>query len=143
MTPCEERGQARWQVLLALLGLATLAAVLMPGEGLRWLRIHSDWFDRYVLWNDAQPGLLDVGHLVLFGFLGFVAARALRTWRFRSKFAMLVMLGIVSELAQLWIPGRHARLSDFLADAIAAACGLWLARRLNVESPPPRRVGNP
>ena len=143
MTSSEERGQARWQVLLVLLGLTTLAAVLMPGAGLRWLRTHSDWFDRYVLWNDAQPGLLDVGHLVLFGFLGFVAARALRTWRFRCKFTMLVMLGIVSELAQLWIPGRHARLSDFLADAIAASCGLWLARRQNVASPPPRRVGNP
>ena len=33
-------------------------------------------------------------------------------------------LGI--EIAQLWIPGRHARVSDFLVDIIAVSVGLCM-----------------
>jgi len=44
----------------------------------------------------------------------------------------LVALGLVTltgaiEFAQLFIPGRHARLKDFLIDASAACLGLGLA----------------
>lgn len=31
------------------------------------------------------------------------------------------------EIAQLWAPGRHARMSDFLFDAAAACVGIGLA----------------
>jgi len=30
------------------------------------------------------------------------------------------------ELAQLYVPGRHARLSDFIVDAIAAVMGVFV-----------------
>ena len=30
------------------------------------------------------------------------------------------------EIAQLWIPGRHARVSDFLVDIIAVSVGLYM-----------------
>jgi len=36
----------------------------------------------------------------------------------------------VLEIMQLWIPGRHARLNDFLADALAITLGLSLLRVL-------------
>ncbi len=32
------------------------------------------------------------------------------------------------EAAQLWIPGRHARLGDFVVNACATAAGIALAR---------------
>jgi VanZ family protein len=32
------------------------------------------------------------------------------------------------ELSQLLVPGRHARLSDFIVDAIAAIVGIFLGR---------------
>ena len=38
------------------------------------------------------------------------------------------------EVMQLAVPGRHARVSDFLIDAVAACIGIaiaWTARRLN------------
>jgi VanZ family protein len=34
------------------------------------------------------------------------------------------------ELAQLMVPGRHARLSDFIVDAIAACIGILAGRPL-------------
>lgn len=34
----------------------------------------------------------------------------------------------VLELLQLWVPGRHARLSDFVVDLIATMAGLFIAR---------------
>ena len=32
------------------------------------------------------------------------------------------------EIAQLWVPGRHARLIDFLVDTTAACIGIGLVR---------------
>jgi len=46
------------------------------------------------------------------------------------------MIGVL-ELLQLWMPGRHARLADFVVDALAACVGLaligafdWATQRL-------------
>ena len=38
---------------------------------------------------------------------------------------MVFSVGI--ELAQLWVPGRHARVSDFLLDAAASCVGIGLS----------------
>ena len=37
---------------------------------------------------------------------------------------------LVVEVTQLWLPGRHARLSDFLIDAIAISGGLVVGAML-------------
>jgi hypothetical protein len=39
----------------------------------------------------------------------------------------LVLFGGLIELAQLWVPGRHARLGDFIVDAGASVAGLEIA----------------
>jgi VanZ family protein len=49
-----------------------------------------------------------------------------------SRRPLRVALGVVAfcaliEIAQIFVPGRHARLSDFLVDAIAATAGVMLA----------------
>ena len=41
--------------------------------------------------------------------------------------AALVIFAGVLELAQLWAPGRHARASDFLLDAIESCVGLGIS----------------
>jgi VanZ family protein len=49
-------------------------------------------------------------------------------------FLLTLYVGVV-ELAQLWVPGRHARLSDFIIDAIAVNVGVLmvsLTRRMTV-----------
>jgi VanZ family protein len=40
------------------------------------------------------------------------------------------MTGVI-EILQFWAPGRHARLSDFVVDALAACAGLAVAAALD------------
>jgi hypothetical protein len=39
----------------------------------------------------------------------------------------LVTFPAAVEIVQLFVPGRHARLSDFLVDALAMTLGVWAA----------------
>src|SRR5262245_65259632 len=40
--------------------------------------------------------------------------------------AMLAFAAAV-EIAQMWVPGRHARLSDFLVDVFSLYCGIGIS----------------
>ena len=46
----------------------------------------------------------------------------------RRLFQFVAVLAFTAaiELAQLLVPGRHARLSDFLVDALGITVGLWI-----------------
>lgn len=125
----ERSSRLPWHGLFWFALLGTLGAVLIPGEGLHWLSTHSELFSRYVAWNDAHPSGIDMGHVFLFAVLGYVAARAFVGFGYWRLLGMLAAVGAASELAQVWIPGRYARVSDFLVDVIAAAAMLWWARR--------------
>jgi VanZ family protein len=54
-----------------------------------------------------------------------------RRYLFQS-IALIGFAGLI-EIAQYWAPGRHARLSDFIVDALAVCVGIalaWLIDRL-------------
>lgn len=51
---------------------------------------------------------------------------------------MLILFTAAVEIGQLLAPGRHARLTDFLIDALAVGVGLGLAR-VRCDSPLRRR----
>jgi VanZ family protein len=40
------------------------------------------------------------------------------------QFVPLIAFTAAIEFAQLWIPGRHARLSDFIVNALGVSLGL-------------------
>jgi VanZ family protein len=44
---------------------------------------------------------------------------------------LLVIFSGTVEIAQLFAPGRHARLSDFIVDALAACFGMMTAALIN------------
>jgi len=44
--------------------------------------------------------------------------------RYPIAIALVIFAGAI-EIAQLFVPGRHARLSDFLVDAFAACLGFF------------------
>jgi VanZ family protein len=46
--------------------------------------------------------------------------------------AIAVVLTGALELAQLWVPGRHARLEDFIVDALTACAGFVVAALLDL-----------
>ena len=69
----------------------------------------------------ALPHSLE--HLTIF----FAAGLAFRIgYPQRRLFVALLAFTAAIELAQLLVPGRHARLSDFLIDAWGVTVGLWI-----------------
>lgn len=116
------------RISLVLVVVATSFGVLAPGCTLSWLRARSVLFDWYLLWNESHSALLDVGHITLFAMLGWCARRALPSWRPVCLVMCLSLFGAASEIAQIWIPGRHARVSDFIADILFSGASVWIAR---------------
>jgi VanZ family protein len=67
----------------------------------------------------------NIEHLAIFLTTGFAFSIAYPNRPFAAT--GLVMFCGVIELAQWWVPGRHAQLSDFIGDAAAACIGLVVA----------------
>ena len=65
-------------------------------------------------------------HLAIFLATGLAFGAGYPGRPFRIAVALVIFSGTV-ELLQQWVPGRHARLSDFLVDGTAAEFGTLLA----------------
>ena len=65
-------------------------------------------------------------HVLAFVLTGLAFALAYPRQRLLGATLSIVMIGIL-ELLQLFVPGRHARLEDFVVDALAALAGMALA----------------
>jgi VanZ family protein len=73
-------------------------------------------------------------HFIWFFVCGIIFATEWPKAKLSVYVAGVTFCGVV-ELVQLWVPGRHARLSDFLVDACATAAGISLTRIIrNVRS---------
>ena len=89
------------------------AAVTFATLGPPGLRPHSD------LGQDGE-------HALAFILVGLAFGLAYRRHRLSIAAASVVLIGAL-ELMQFWAPGRHARLEDFLVDALTACVGFALA----------------
>ncbi|MDA9426664.1 MULTISPECIES: VanZ family protein [Bradyrhizobium] len=89
------------------------AAVTFATLGPPGLRPHSD------LGQDGE-------HALAFILVGLAFGLAYPRRRLLSAAAAVVLIGVL-ELMQFWAPGRHARLEDFLVDALTACIGFALA----------------
>src|SRR4030088_2381950 len=65
-------------------------------------------------------------HAIAFILVGLAFGFAYPRHRLLNAVIALVMIGVL-EIQQLWMPGRHARLQDFVVDAAAACAGLAIA----------------
>jgi VanZ family protein len=72
----------------------------------------------------------DGEHAFAFILIGLVFGLAYSRNRPRTAMIAVVMIGVI-ELLQLWAPGRHARLEDFVVDALTACIGLAIAAALD------------
>ena len=61
-------------------------------------------------------------HTLVFGLVGAAFALAYPRHRPIAAGLAIILLGVL-ELLQLAVPGRHARLEDFVVDALAALAG--------------------
>jgi VanZ family protein len=100
-------------IILRLFAWSLAAAVAFATLGPPGLRPHSN------LGQDGEHALAFVLLGLAFG-LAYTSNRLLTT-------AFAVGLTGALELLQLWMPGRHARLEDFIVDALAACVGLAIA----------------
>jgi VanZ family protein len=74
----------------------------------------------------------NVEHLAIFLTAGLAFGLGYPSRRLLQGLALIVFAGAI-EVAQLWDPGRHARLGDFVVDALGACAGTilaWLCLRL-------------
>jgi VanZ family protein len=74
-------------------------------------------------------------HALAFILLGLAFGLAYTGNRLRTAVIAVILIGLL-ELLQLVAPGRHARLEDFIVDALAACVGFvvaavvgWAAKR--------------
>jgi VanZ family protein len=105
------------KLILRIIAWLLTAAVTFATLGPARLRPHSE------LGQDGEHALAFVLVGLAFG-LGYPRRRLLTA-------AIAVILIGVLELLQLWMPGRHARLEDFVVDALAACAGIAVAVTLD------------
>jgi len=102
---------------LRVIAWALAAAVTFATLGPARLRPHADL---------GQNG----EHALAFVLVGLAFGLAYRRNRLLTTLVAIVMTGAI-EIMQFWAPGRHARLSDFVVDALAACAGLAAAAALD------------
>jgi VanZ family protein len=79
----------------------------------------------------------NVEHFAIFLMTGFCFGIGYPYKYELQAVALIAFTGLI-EIAQLWVPGRHSRLSDFVVDASAACIGIataWLITRLKLALP--------
>ena len=68
----------------------------------------------------------DFEHLLIFLATGLAFGLGYLCWFWSLSLALLTFAAAI-EIAQMLVPGRHARLSDFLVDAAASSLGVGLS----------------
>jgi len=117
-----------WRVALALLAATTAALALTPDPG---PAIDTGW-DK-------------LNHLLAFAALGLCAQSSAAdpgrpAW---AWLGLVLAFGVLIEIAQTQVPGRHAEAADLLADALGIACGAVPALLLWRWPPTPRHEPGP
>jgi VanZ family protein len=102
-----------FQIIAWLLAIAVAVATLGP---VRYRPLN------YNLGQDGE-------HALAFVLTGLAFGLAYRQNRLLTAMIAVVVAGVI-EILQVWAPGRHARLEDFVVDAIAALIGLVAAAAL-------------
>jgi VanZ family protein len=100
-------------ILLKLIAWLLAAAVTFATLGPPSYRPHSPF---------GQAG----EHALAFVLVGLAFGLAYRKNRRLTAAIAVIMIGVL-ELLQFVVPGRHARLEDYLVDAMSACAGLALA----------------
>ena len=107
-----------WMTLiLRIVAWLLTAAVTFATLGPARLRPQSD------LGQDGE-------HALAFVLVGLAFAVAYPRHRLRTAVVAVILIGVL-EMLQLWMPGRHARLQDFVVDALAACAGIAVAAGLD------------
>ena len=111
-----------WQVVLFLLFLFWVIFAADTGTFPPFIREiyrfpHGDW----------------VGHLVLYGILAWLTARALPrkvdifVWKLPLSALLVILMAALEELSQFWFPRRTPDIYDLSFGILGIILGTWLA----------------
>ncbi|MGP1630660.1 MAG: VanZ family protein [Giesbergeria sp.] len=124
------------RTLFVLALLVTLVCLLAPADAVLAAKVWAaSWLPMAAALDamDASAYSDKLVHASLFALLGWLAACSWRLPRHRwYALVGLLLLGVVTEWLQAYIPGRSASLGDWVADSLGLCVGLLLS--------PPRRV---
>lgn len=86
----------------------------------------------------ALPIVAEKMHLLEYGFLGYLALRAVRglrpVWkRYACAFFMIALVGYCDELIQKFTPGRYYELRDVVLNIISGILGLLIIKLCSTE----------
>jgi VanZ family protein len=81
-------------------------------------------------------------HFAIFFATGVAFGVGYQSRPFVSGIALVIFCGAI-ELAQNWVPGRHARLTDFIVDAAATCVGVSMASLATRLGPAQSRSATP
>lgn len=120
-----------WVRKLFWLELAiTLVLLLSPASAILTFKI---WLASWVPMAetidamDATANFDKVVHCTLFLLLGFLAVRSWKAGSERRRlFVALLLLGVVTEILQAFVPGRDASIFDLMADTLGLCLGMFL-----------------
>ena len=114
-------------LVLSLSVVLVIVAVVLPPYVLSWLISDFRFFGHSLKWLEAISTRVDLVHVILFGWVGFLLSCLWRRspwWRIALP---LVGLAVATELLQYLVPGRVPRISDLYDDLLGIAIGVVLA----------------
>ena len=112
---------------LGLSVVLVIVAVVLPPEVLSWLRSDFRLFGQPLNWLEMTSPRVDLTHVILFGWVGFLLSCLWRRSPWWRIALLLVGLAVATELLQYLVPGRAPRISDLYDDLLGVAIGVVLA----------------
>ena len=102
-------------------------AILLSNTQIAALRRAWPWLSQTISRVERLWPAVDMVHVVLFGGLGLLLVLAFPAVRLRALFLGLAALAVLTELVQVWIPGRTASVGEVLLDLVAGGLGMGAA----------------
>ena len=137
MTGCVGPAQPTWITWAARAALAAATpllavAILLSSSQMALLRGAWPWLGLKIDQTEKLWPAVDMVHVVMFGGLGLLLVLAFPAVRLRALFLGLAALAVLTELVQVWIPGRTASVGEVLLDLVAGLAGMGVAWLLAV-----------
>lgn len=123
------RRLARFRRLFLLALVITLVALLTPASTVLAAKV---WLASWLPWAGAMDRMnlgAQSDKLVHFGLFLLLGALAARSWPHTAgrwtAWVGLLLLGMLTEWLQQFVPGRGASVLDLAADVAGTSLGLW------------------
>jgi hypothetical protein len=115
------------RALLVLFLAVVVTAMVVPFSVVETALKDFGWLGKTLDFLDTVAPGLEASHLVSFGALGFLARFCWPRRRFRTLALGVLVVAVLVESAQIFVPGRQAALSHALLETLGGWAGLGVA----------------